>query len=76
MNQSQRKQVFPQQRGLKAVNFKLNIFLLDILRCASHTINTPTLISVSRLVQRYYMIFHSMLNQVKGLELVNQTLVT
>jgi hypothetical protein len=37
MNKSQRKQVFPQQRGLKAVNFKLNIFLLDILRCATVT---------------------------------------
>ena len=35
MNKSQPKQVFPQQRGLKAVNFKLNIFLLDILRFAT-----------------------------------------
>ena len=35
MNKSQRKRVFPQQRGLRAVNFKLNIFLLDILRYVS-----------------------------------------
>ena len=75
MNQSQPKQVFLQRRGLKAVNFKLNIFLLDILRYAIVTvINTPTLISVSRLVQRYYTIFLSISNQVKGLELVNQDL--
>ena len=75
MNKSQPKQVFPQQRGLKAVNFKLRIFLLDILRFATvPLLNTPTLISVSRLVQRYYTIFLSMSNQVKGLESVNQVL--
>ena len=73
MNKSQPKQVFPQQRGLKAVNFKLRIFLLDILRFATVPLlnNTPTLISVSRLVQRYYTIFLSMLNLVKESELVN-----
>ena len=75
MNQNQPKQVFHHQRGPKAVNFKLNIFLLDILRYAAATLlNTPTLISVSRLVRRYYMIFLSTSNQVKGSELVNQAL--
>ena len=34
-------------------------------------INTPTLIFVSRLVQRYYTMFLSMSNQIKGLELAS-----
>ena len=75
MNKSQRKQVFPLQPGLKAVNFKLNIFLPDILRFASHTIKYSDTDFCIRLVQRYYTIFLSMLNQVKGLELVNQALI-
>ena len=76
MNQNQPKQAFPQQRGLKAVNFKLNVFLLDILRydIMLTLINTVKLISAFRLVQRYCMTFLSMSNHVKGLESVNHPL--
>ena len=41
----------------------------------SRYLNTLKLISVCRLVQRYYTIFPFMSNQVKGLELVNQALM-
>ena len=43
MNKRQQMQVFPQQRGLKTVNFKLNIFLLDILRYVNHSIKYPVI---------------------------------
>jgi len=60
----------------KSGELKVENLLLDILRCARVTLilNTPTLISVSRLVQRYYAISLSMSNQVKGSASVNQDL--